>query len=476
MALTRFLVLLIAFGGPFWATAKPSALAAADSGCASALESKWYNRAFSLEIPRWSDDLSLVKASLEAQAWSSVRTFFSAEWDTQVYYTATGAPSADDFDIPLVDPDSKGVVLFIHGSGTVKSSGSNFIGNMSSLANLGYTGISIDLPFHSSGSLRERQMQIDYFMKYIGRIIKDLSSFGKPIYLAGHSFGPDVIFELVSRDPFAVKGALAMSPAGFNNVLSSWYKNYTARMKFGGDVMTNTAGSRWAGAIGDQLTWNRGIHPDPTVLNPHLNLVILYGDREEYFPAPVGGPNRTPVGPNTFNAEPVLRRFFKNAKIVVAKGIGHYLFDHKDENGQVIVTREMLTLLGENPREIKTLSDRTGAAREARGPATKVAHLYHFDYLFKSWFSSKYEERVIREVLRDNDTRRAQVLLNEYLMASEARFKEVMQVVANTKQSDPDFYAANAQRIEEALKKNRIDSSLIALYYRHKTGSTPTIN
>jgi hypothetical protein len=282
---------------------------------------------------------------------------------------------------------------------------------------------------------------------------------------------------MVSRNPFLVAGALGLSPAGFNKTLEDWYQKHTAKMIFGGSVMENVSGSEWAGAVSSQFGWSRGIRPDPTVVNPSLNLNILYGDREEYYPAPTGGPNRTPIGTNTYDVAPVLRGLFSNANLIVAHGIGHYLFDHKDENGNVVVQRELLKMLGADIRKSKELSDRTGQQREARGFANRLAHMYKFDYVFMSWFGSKYDARLIGDIFRNQDQRRAQGLLMEYNLALEAKMKVIMKEVAQTQFTDHDFYQKYARQIEEALKKDRIAMDVITKYYQRKTGGdTVTIN
>ncbi|MGZ3721983.1 MAG: alpha/beta hydrolase [Bdellovibrionales bacterium] len=433
-----------------------------------------YQRGFEIATPGWTSDRDLIKADLDVQAWGSVRTYFSKDLDTQIFYTATGTPNGD-LSMPLVDPQSKAVIIFIHGSGTAKSSGSNFVNNMSTLANLGYSAISMDLPFHAHGSLRNKMSSIDYFMKWFKEIVDMAKAAGKPVYLAGHSFGPEVMFEYLSRYPFDVAGGLAMSPAEFDAVTEKWYKQYTEKMKFGGNVVPNDLGGEWAESFFQQSTWNRGVRPDPTLANPNLRLRILSGDREEYVPAPVGGPNRTPIGPNTYDISVPLHRLFANSVITVEKGVGHYIFDFKDASGKLVVLRELMLMLEDNadiPKRIKEIARQ----RESRPAAEQVAIRFQTDLPFRSWALTVYNERVIKEIFKNRDDERAQELLNEFVWAREARSREMIQTMANTRLTAPEFYEDNKALIEMAVKKNRIEDVLSGNYYRHLGGQPVRLN
>jgi hypothetical protein len=252
---------------------------------------------------------------------------------------------------------------------------------------------------------------------------------------------------------------------------------YTSKMKFGGDVMSNTAGGEWAGEVSRQFGWSQGQFGDPTLANPELKLNILYGDREEYYPAPVGGANRTPIGRNTYDVAPFLRNLFSRANLVVAEGIGHYLFDHKDANGNVVVMRELLKMLGEDIRNSRPTLDRIGQQREARGYANKLAHMSRFDYIFQSWLNMKYSSRVVSEIYQTQDQRRAQIILQEFAVALEVRMKQIMRNVANTQFTDPDFYAEFRSQIEDSVKKDRVAMDLLTKYYQRMTGgSTVSLN
>ena len=238
-----------------------------------------------LEAFNWMDNKAYIKAIQTKESLGVVQTFFSKSWNTQVYFTGTGLPDSNGR-APLVDPQAKAVYVFFHGSGTMKSSGRNFVSNMNTLAKLGYSAISFDMPFHANGPKDSKFDNSNEFMEWVKNIVLEVKKSEKPIFLAGHSFGPDVILEFITRYPKLVDGAVALSPASFNKELEKWYNDHTSKMKFGGQVDSNDAGGEWAFKVSRQFLWSKGKLTDPTVVNPNLNVRILSGNKEEYVPAP----------------------------------------------------------------------------------------------------------------------------------------------------------------------------------------------
>jgi pimeloyl-ACP methyl ester carboxylesterase len=446
--------------------------------CAERVTNGYFERGSVVETPNYKDPVSLMKGILNANAWGPVRSFFSKEWDTEVFYTATGIPDPKTFEVPLVDPNSKGVVLFIHGSGTSKSSGSNFVGNMATLSNYGYTGVSIDLPFHADGPLSNKLYDADAFIGWLTKIVEDIKASGKPVYIAGHSFGPDVIFELISRNPFLVNGVTALSPVAFNALLRKWYDEFTSQMKFGGDVAPNPMGGSFADDVVQKFLWSTGALADPTKVNPNLVIRILSGNREEYVPAPVGGPNKTPIGENTYDISVPLQKAFSGAVITIEKGTGHYLFDFKDENGFNVVQRELLLTLGEDPAKTKELTDATAILRQARLPSERLAGMVLTDLIFRSWYLSKYSERLAQEILRDKMDNYAERIIEEYFTTGRLElFQIIMAPIFATQETHPEFYQKYAEQIARAREKRVVDSSLVGSYYKLiNSGYSITIN
>jgi hypothetical protein len=408
----------------------------------------------------WKNDQSYLEGMQRKEVLGQVDTFFSKEWDTQVYYTATGLPNALGR-APLVDPESKAVFIFFHGSGTMKSGGRNFIANMNILANLGYSAISFDYPFHSQGSRNVRMHENQYFMEYVKKIVMEAKKSGKPVILAGHSFGPDIIHEFNTRYPKLVDGIASISPAGFTKELEKWYDNHTTKMNFGGDVAENRDGGLWAGNISKQFIWSKGKLPDPTQVNPSQRMIILSGDREEYVPAPLGGPNNTPIGPNTYDISVPLQKLFKNAKIIIEPGIGHYIFEHVDKDGHNVVLRTLLQAAGADIKQMKQMTEATRADQDLWAQSEKAARKYSQDPLFKAWADEIYGPGTVLRLARQQKETWAKKLMEDYQSAKLNRELEIHQRILATKQTNPDFYAKYKTLIDNS-KPHKPD---VALFY-----------
>jgi pimeloyl-ACP methyl ester carboxylesterase len=315
----------------------------------------------------WTSDRAFAAMLSDTEKMGRVQSKFDQKLGTRIYYTSTGLPDAQGRP-QMIDPESKAVVVFFHGSGTSQSGGANFVQNMNKLANLGYSAMSFDMPFHAEGPIKDKFNNADFFMNWVREVLAPARASGKPVYLVGHSFGPDVIAEYLYRFPFDVEGAALLSPASFNKTLQEWYRTHTSKMKFGGEVPQSTLGGQWAGTVSEGFTWARseGVG-DPTAVNHNLKVEILTGDREEYVPGPVGGPKKSPIGKNTYDMEKALRPLFRGAHIVVEPGIGHYLFDHTDRTGSNVVARTIFNLIGfDGTTEAQTVRDI--AARSAERP------------------------------------------------------------------------------------------------------------
>lgn len=430
--------------------------------CEKAMSDQSRARGLAEPTLNWNSDRSLLEALQRVDIFGQVETFFSKKWDTQVYYTKTGAPNAKG-EVPLVNPESKAVFIFFHGSGTMKSGGKNFIMNMNNLAKLGFSAISVDMPFHAEGPTDAKFNNAFYFMEWAKSIVVEARKAGKPVYLAGHSFGPDVILEFATRYPKLLDGAVALSPAGFTKVLSKWYETHTQHMKFGGEVPSNDDGGIWAAQMSSQFLWTTQRLADPTQVNPNLKIRILSGNREEYVPAPVGGDNGTPVGENTYDISIPLRQFFKNAAITIEPGIGHYLFDFNDANGINVVTRELLLVAGENPQQIKKMMEQTTAEAKLFHTAGQLAKKYAQDRIFRAWADMVYGPGRMLKIADRNQDKIAQKILTDYEYKFKMRALEIHQKILATKTTHPEFYAKYKTYIE-TLSPDRVDTSLFFPY------------
>lgn len=423
----------------------------------------------------WKNEASYLEAYLNSSVRGTVRNFFSEKWDTRVYYTANGTFSGTKpQESRVVDPEARAVFVFIHGSGTVKSGGKNFTSIMNVLEKMGFSAVSFDLPFHSEGPTKDQYMNLNYTVRWLKGILDDIKTSGKPVYLVGHSFGPDVIFELSSRYPLLLNGGLAASPAGFNKILDDWYVQHTEKMKFGGDVMTSELGSLWSGAMSKQFLWNTGQLADPTVVNPNFRLRILSGDREEYVPAPLGGPRKTPIGKNTYDISVPLKARFKNSTVTIEEGVGHYIFDHVDVQGHNVFVRELMALVGSHPRQLKELNQQTAKDRNSKSAAERLGDLYQTDYLFSSWLRLSYGRtsadvrNFVNRIVRQDDSRLAKKVMDEYIIARKIRDQEMIKTIENTKNTDPEFYQKHQKNMDGS-------DALFPAYLHYKYGIALTL-
>jgi pimeloyl-ACP methyl ester carboxylesterase len=409
------------------------------------------------------NDRDFLEAVQNREIFGQVKGFYSEKFQTQMYMTSTATPNHKG-EIPLVDPKSKAVFIFAHGSGTMKSSGRNFIVNMNTLANLGFSALSIDMPFHAKGPRTEEFNKVGYFMEWVRSIVLEAKKAGVPVVLAGHSFGPDVILEYVTRYPKDVDGVVALSPAGFTKELDWYQANVTEKMNFGGEVAENVEGSTWAGTMGPQMLWNKKKLADPTVVNPNLKVRILTGMREEYFPAPLDPTTGLPAGDNTVDVSIPLKEMLKNSVVTREPGIGHYLFDHIDQNGDHAVTRELLAVLGHNPQQIKSMIEEVRAAAENVLPTERILMKYVQDSLFRAWADANYGVGKIPKISAQHSDGLATKIINEYRFALKGREEEIFQRILSTKTTHPEFYV-KYQKIIDAHKPNKVDMTLFPQYF-----------
>lgn len=414
-------------------------------------------------------DLSSVRAILGAQKQAEkmgvMRGEFHAELDTMIYSTRTGKIDPRTGNSPLIDPESKAVFVFFHGSGTMQSSGANFIANMNTVAALGFSALSFDMPFHGSGPVRDRFRNADHFMSWTKRIVDLARASGKPVYLVGHSFGPDVIAEYLYRYPNDVQGALLMSPAGFNKTLEDWYNQYTAKMRFGGEVPANRVAGEWAYEVSRQFQWNKNNGKgDPTLINPNLRVKVLSGNREEYVPAPVGGPNRTPIGNNTYDIAAALRPFFRNADIKVEDGIGHYIFDFKDAKGNNVVYREIFDLVNVKMEDLKSITQQLGRDREAsRSNAEKLGIRYAQDPVFKAWVDQTYTQGALLRMIRQDNESMAKKMNEDYTSWRVGFEEQVRQDITTEMERNPAFRNQYQRQYDQMMKEK--STILFSVYF-----------
>lgn len=418
------------------------------------------------------NDYQYLQEYKRASQMGRVENVISPELDTRIYYAQTAPPDAKG-NPQIVDPLSRAVFIFFHGSGTMQSSGKNFYGLMNTLSQLGYSAISADHPFHADGPNKESFYDVNYYMNWVHQIIQLATQSGKPVYLVGHSYGPDVISEYVYRYPFSVQGIVSLSPAGFNKILSDWYENYTAKMSFGGDVPSNTLAGQWAYHVSRQFIWKTGQYTDPTIINPQLKIRMLSGNREEYVPAPIGGSKKTPIGENTYDIGSAYKVFFKNATTTIEPGVGHYIFNHTDQNGANVVMRELLAIDGKSTTEENKLRGETGIIFDGRPPYEKMAVKYMSDRIFQSWVSSTYGRNALLRFYRNHDNVMADKMLGEYKIINEERQFDLTQkflkfITTPENTSLAQQYSATILKVKKAGKADGGALLIFADYIENK--------
>ncbi len=353
--------------------------------------------------------------------------YYDQKLQTRIYLANNALPKIDG-SRPLVDPSSSAIVIFLHGSGTLRSSGKNFIHHMNTLASLNISSIAMDLPFHADGPIGNSFENPKYVTAWLNTIVEAARIQGVPIYLLGHSFGPSLAMQYMYDYPHAINGALLVSPVAFNRDLQNWYSKETSRMLLGeSQPIEPTMGGLWGDRMLTQFSshLNPGVG-DPTLINPNLRIIALTGDREEYAEAPLGGRRNLPIGKNTYSIPKALDKMFSRIKTVLAENIGHYIFKHTDEQGRNYVMRELFNLIELNPENEKQLTiDVQRYLNIERLAEERLWAKYHTDSIFKSWIDDHGLFRAISQIFLKGKSTVAANILEEFKKANEDRKKEI---------------------------------------------------
>ena len=427
-------------------------------------------RTFADHNPRFLSDYEYLKERRYASDTLGVVTSaFVPELDTRVYATATARPDSQGR-IGLVDTQTKGVFFFFHGSGTAKAGGANFAMKMNRLALMGYTAIGFDLPFHQDGSQNPELYDSAKFVDYLHDVIQTLRPGGKPVYFVGHSYGPELISELLTRYPRLAQGAALISPGGVDEVTQRWYEEKTLKMPF--MRMTpaeeNEAGAAWADRVTRNFIWNKiEKRPDPTLVNPKLKVHVLYGDREEYVPGPLNPDGSPAPVPRTYDLCKVYKKIFRNAKCTVEPGVGHYIFEFKDVNGQDVIMRTLLDLAGESIENEKAIRQQWAEhLRQSRTLADHNLTSYHRDIFFKGWIDRTIGKQKLVELRDAGNQRESQALINDYKMISKQRDLAMLENIRKLENLAPQFYETIAQMMVNSAAKN-FDTAPVFSRYLH---------
>jgi pimeloyl-ACP methyl ester carboxylesterase len=415
------------------------------------------------------DDRDFVFYQLNtAPRMGSMASLRDSKFDTTVYYTATAKPRPDG-SIPVVDPDARAVYIFLHGSGTARAGGINAAGKATHLASMGYSVISLDLPFHQEGSTNPELLKAPQFIDYLARFFADYSLPGKNNYGSGHSFGPDALAALLDAHPFSMKGAALLSPACFDNVTRDWYEKHTVNMPhmIGGPENENEAGGEWADSVSQGFNWSDLGHPlrrDPTVLNPDLRLIVASGGREEYLPGGLN-PDGTPdASLRTYDLCKKFAQFYSRIDCRIFQGVGHYIFEGKDDNGYDLVLETLLALDGQSLANERALKQEFRQRNQS--VVDQVARRYKIDPFFKEWlnyFARKSNKQsgleIIVDLIKTNNQGEAARLNKRYSFVESNRNKELVAHILSTRNWAPAFYRENQATIDgfEGQKAPNLD-------------------
>lgn len=438
----------------------------------------WKDRVVSERNPDYMDDLQYLDENVYAnQTLGAIDTRFLAEFDTRFYYHAGGRPDENAM-VPMVDPKAKALFIFFHGSGTAKANGGNFAYKMNKLGLMGYASIGFDMPFHGDGSKNPKLANTADYAEYVNAIVQRVKQPGQPVYLVGHSFGPDVIAEFITRYPNAVDGAALISPGGFDKTTKEWFQTKTAYMtKIFGDVVGNEKGGQWAGMVTRDNTWNKpGAkgRQDPTLVNPKLKLVVVSGDREEYVPGPLNADGLPTDEPRTYDVCKVFKSFFAHIDCIIEPGVGHYIFEHKDANGHDVILRTFLSLAGDDVANEKELRKAQAQVVSTRTTAEVVASNYSKNLFFRNWVNTRMGGfDTIREMIANQDAKRANQMQKDYGFVEKNRETALLENIKATEQWAPEFYAANSEAIGRLGMKGFEGSATIKLYQNYLKTLTP---
>lgn len=432
----------------------------------------WRDRIVPPRSPQFLNDLDYLDDTRYASSTLGiVDTKFVEDLDTQIYFTATAKPRPDGT-IPEVDPEAKALVVYLHGSGTKKASGVGFAGKMNSLAKMGYSSLSFDMPFHALGSRNPALANSANYAEYMNKIIERYRVPNQKVILVGHSFGPDVIAEYITRYPHGVDSAVLVSPGSFDEVTKKWYNDKTSKMDFGETEM-NDAGGRWAGMVTNENTWSTPGAPgrvDPTIANKDLDIYVISGDREEYVPGPLRADGKPADAPRTYDVAAPFQRYFSRVDVTIEPGVGHYIFNHQDANGHDVVLRSVLRANGDSLAQEKELR-RVMSERMAQRPSYDLMALrYSKEPFFQTYVDRLATEQgksgmeVIQGFRESSDKNGAQQILSDFMTVERQRVEALNANIRNTAQWAPDFYRENKTAID-ALSEKKSDQTIIQAKY-----------
>jgi pimeloyl-ACP methyl ester carboxylesterase len=429
-----------------------------------AAQSRWWFDQFrqvKLITPRpWQGraltDLEFLQGEKEQSTTGIMRSVEDPIFATRIYFTGTGTPQ-DLEGIPVVKEDARALVIFLPGAGTEGASGADFNYKANRLARLGIATLSFDYPFHQEASQNNFLQYAQYFVFWLQALIHTYRHPRIPILVIGHSFGANLVAELLKYDPFLSNNAIMLSPGAYNATLEQWMNSFTARRVLARpEFRLNRSGASWVYNVSSQLLWQNpqgNWFPDPTLVNPSLRLRLVYGENDEFIPGPLDKDWLPTDGPRTYDIRWDFRAKFNRVSCLVEPQAGHLLMGHKDKDGLDVAIREILWALGIDPLKENELRAQGGA--DFNSPLTFLGQQYFFNRFFHYWTETTPSiKQRLSVALKIGDENEARLLEREYRQALDARRAQIIQNIRATETTAPTFYNVNKGDIDRLGSKH----------------------
>jgi pimeloyl-ACP methyl ester carboxylesterase len=365
--------------------------------------------------------LKIIRDRNTHQTAASVIKEYDPDLQTMVHHTFT--EPGPEGSTQLVDPKAKAVVIFLHGSGTMRASGKNFSQPMSALEGSGISSVSFDFPDHGEGPKDSKFRDANVFYGKLHDFITKIRKVNPNIYLTGHSFGPEIALEYSSRYPEDIKGLLLMSPASDSNPALKWtYENITVPgepFMGGPPIAHNEKGGEWAGSIQSQSTWQKKPFPKG------VKIKFVIGKEDEFWPGNTALPKALgKTNPYTFDeALKWYKEKYPKADFVIPEGVGHLLFDAKAANGKNLVVESIYDLLEIPPSD--RYKDASHSARH------DLLVLQNSNAGFREWIGNRFPHALKTE-------RRAAQELTAW---EQLQWEAAKHSISKLPETDPEFFS-----------------------------------
>lgn len=403
-------------------------------------------------------DYAFLKSEKERSTRGNFHSLRDPRLNTMVHFSLATPPRGLQV-APLLDEQTRGLVIYLPGAGTQGVGGEAFGYQANVLAQLGIAAVSLNYPFHKDGPRDQGFYSSAAFIQWLQNFIYLVRSGYPqvPVVLAGHSMGANLVLELATWDPYLSNRVLALSPASIDANTEYWNANFTPRAVLRDrEFRLNREGAQWVYQLSSQMQFKTTIYtgrnfPDPTQMNPALKLRVVWGENDIFIPGPYAADGTPTEGPRTYDLTAVLRQYFSRVDTWQVPGADHRLMSFKDANGQSLAIREIMEALGLDPDREKELRREYGASE--REKVAQAGRRYYSDPYFRQWIAEGRTDELNR-VLKDQDANGAQQLLRDYEAVLRARREGILERIKETETTAPEFFAANRDDIAQIGQKN----------------------